>query len=288
MNVNPPLAYPAAGTLSAWWRQLAGHQPLAGWVAHLFCHRVEAVVQVARPRPLDPVERLVLGSLGDEPDVDAIRRSPLPAPLAFRLVRRLTEAGLVSGDAGRGWSRTSAGATAVRTGTVPAIEPDRHTLTFVERLDAGQRRIALPHFVPLSAVQSRSWKPSEECAFSVERIHDAIGQPAEWKSAFGFPADIVAGPTSTRDWKRVPTVRAEHFLAILLDTPDPLLPLKGFAIRPETMMPSPGPLFALAGAARTHVPELFPPIAIDVRPGVEFELVGDGMVRCIRHRPVVG
>jgi hypothetical protein len=285
MNVNSPLAYPAAGTLSAWWRQLAPQQPHAGWVAHLFCHRVEAVVQVSRPRPLDPVERLVLGSLGDDqPDVDAIRRSPLPAPLASRLVRKLTEAGLVCGDAGRGWSRTSAGKSAVRTGTVSAVESERQTLTFVERLDAGQRRIAPPHFVPLSTVQSRSWKPADDCAFSVEHIHDAIRRPAEWKSAFGFPADIVAGPASTRDWKRVPTVRAEHFLAILLETPDPVTPLKAFAIRAETMMPSPAPLFALPAVAKGHVPELFPSIPIDIRPGVEFELVGDGMVRCIRHR----
>ncbi len=46
MNVSTPLAYPAAGTLSAWWRQLASHEPTAGWVAHLFCHRVDAIVQV--------------------------------------------------------------------------------------------------------------------------------------------------------------------------------------------------------------------------------------------------
>jgi hypothetical protein len=286
MNVNPPLAYPASGTLSAWWRQLAGHQPLAGWVAHLFCHRVEAVVQVARPRSLDPVERLVLGSLGDDrQDAAAIRRSPLPAALAFGLIRNLMEAGLVSGDAGRGWMRTPAGTAAVATGALSTVEAERQTLTFVERLDAGQRRLAAPHFLPLASVPSRTWKPADECAFSVECVHEAIRQPAEWKAAFGFPADIVAGPTSTRDWKRVPTVRPEHFLAIVVDTPDSSSPLKGFAIRAETMMPLSSPLFALSAAARTHVPELFPPIPTDVRPGSEFELVGDGMIRCIRHRP---
>ena len=286
MNLNTPLAYPAAGTLSAWWRQLAPHQPLAGWVAHLFCHRVEAVVQVARSRPLDPVERLVLASLGDDrQDPDAIRRSPLPAPLALRLVRKLTETGLVTGDAGRGWMRTPAGSAVALSGTVPVLESERHTLTFVERLDGGQRRIAPPHFVPLASVPSRAWKPADECAFSVDRIHDAIRQPAPWKAAFRFPADIVAGPTSTADWKLVPTVRPEHFLAIVVDTPDPLLPLKAFAIRAETMMPLPSPLFALTGAVRAHVPELFPPIPADIRTGAEFELVGDGMVRCIRHRP---
>jgi len=55
MNIGSPLAYPAAGTLSAWWRQLAPQQPLAGWVAHLFCHRVDVVVGVARRDVLDPV-----------------------------------------------------------------------------------------------------------------------------------------------------------------------------------------------------------------------------------------
>jgi hypothetical protein len=285
MNPNTPLAYPAAGTLSAWWRQLAPHQPFAGWVAHLFCHRVDAVVQVARNRPLDPVERLVLASFGaGRPDPDAIRRSPLPAPVTLRFARKLTEAGLVTGDASHGWMRTPTGSAVLATGTVPAIESERQTLTFVERLDAGQRRIALPHFVPLASVQARTWKPADDCAFSVDRIHDAIRQPAPWKAAFRFPADIVAGPTPGGDWKRVPTVRPEHFLAIVVDTPDPLLPLKGFAIRAETMMPLSLPLFALTGAARAHVPELFPPIPADVRPGAEFELVGDGMVRCIRHR----
>jgi hypothetical protein len=279
MNVNTPLAYPAAGTLSAWWRQLAPHEPQAGWVAHLFCHRVDVVVQVARSRPLDAVERLVLASLDGAP------QSPIPAPLSSRLLRNLTDAGLAAGDAGRGWMRTPAGSAALAAGTTPALESQRQTLTFVERLDAGQRRIAPPHFVPLASVQSRAWKPPGECAFSVERIHDAIRQPAEWKAAFGFPADIVAGPASTRDWKRVPAVRPEHFLAILVETPDPSAPLKAFAIRAETMMPSPTPLFALSGEARGHVPELFPPIPADARPGVEFELVGDGMVRCIRHRP---
>jgi hypothetical protein len=286
MNVNTPLAYPAAGTLSAWWRQLAPYEPTAGWVAHLFCHRVDAVVQVSRARPLDPVDRLVLASLvEDRPDPDAILRSPIPAPLSSRLMRKLTDAGLAAGDSGRGWMRTPAGSAALATGSAPAIEPSRQTLTFVERLDAGQRRLAPPHFVPLASVQSRTWKPADDCAFSVERIHDAIRQPTEWKAAFRFPADIVAGPTPARDWKRVPAVRPEHFLAILIDTPDPAAPLKGFAIRAETMMPAPVPLFALPEAARAHVPELFPPIPADGRPGAEFELVGDGMVRCIRHRP---
>ena len=181
--------------------------------------------------------------------------------------------------------RTAAGTAVAQAGTVPAIEAERQTLTFVERLDAGQRRVAPPHFVPLAAVQSRTWKPADECAFSVDRIHEAIRQPAPWKAAFRFPADIVAGPASTNDWKLVPTVRPEHFLAIVVETPDPLLPLKGFAIRAETMMPHSLPLFALSAAARDHVPELFPPIPVDVRPGGEFELVGDGMVQRIRHRP---
>jgi hypothetical protein len=279
MNITTPLAFPAAGTLSAWWHQLAPHQPFAGWVAHLFCHRVDALVQVARPRPLDPVERLVLGSLSEQRR-DAIPPSPLPAPLSRRLVRKLAAAGLVADVAGS-WVRTGPGSAALETATVPTVEAERRTLTFVERLDGAQRRVAAPQYMPLAPVAARAWKPADDCAFAIDRIDDAVRQSPEWKAALSFPADIVAGPTPTRDWRHVPTVRPEHFLAILIDTPDPPVSLKAFAIRAETMMPGTTPLFVLPGAARTHLGDFFPTPPRDVRPTAEIELVGDGLVRSI-------
>jgi hypothetical protein len=279
MNITAPLAFPAAGTLSAWWRQLAPHQPIHGWVAHLFCHRVEAFVQIARPRPLDPVERLVLGSLSEERR-DPAPSSPIPAPLSRRLVRKLAAAGLVAEDAGN-WVRTGSGSAALASATVPTVVGEPRTLTFVERLDAAQRRIAPPQYMPLAPVASRVWKPADDCTFAIGGIDDAVRQAPEWKSALSFPVDIVAGPTPTRDWRRVPTVRPEHFLAILIDTPDPLLPLKGFAVRAETMMPGSTPLFTLPGAARAHLLDFFPSAPKDVKPTAEIELIGDGMVRCV-------
>ena len=164
-------------------------------------------------------------------------------------------------------------------------EPQRRILTFVERLDGAQHRTAPPHYINLATLPSRVWRPAEECAFSVDRIHDAIGQTSAWKLAFGFPADISHGPSAATDWRDVSMVRPEHYLAVIVDTPDASAPLKGFAIRAETMMPHPNPLFALPKAARELLPDFFPALPKEVVSTNEFELIGDGMVRAIHRRP---
>jgi hypothetical protein len=277
MTGSVPLAYPAAGTLSAWWRQLAPLEPRAGWVGHLFCHRVEAVVQVAVPLRLERLDELLLRSLsvGAAP--------PLPPPLMQRLYHQLSLAGLVAPISNGSWFLTPTGSAAVETGVFHERQAERRFFTFVERLDANQRRITLPHFLPLASTQPRSWRPSDESAFSIERLDDAIRQSSQWKETMQFPLDVVERPRGSGDWRSVPLVRPEHHLIVMVETADPSRALQAFAVRPETMMPHTSPLFALSAGVRNSIPELFPDLLRQpTTMAGEIDLVGDGLVRRIR------
>jgi hypothetical protein len=277
MSGSVPLAYPAAGTLSAWWRQLTPLEPKAGWVGHLFCHRVEAVVQVALPLRLERLDELLLKSLS----VGAV--PPLPAPLMQRLYHQLSIAGLVAASPNGNWRLTPAGTAAVETGVFHERQAERRFFTFVERLGANQRRIALPHFLPLAAAQPRSWRPSDDSTFAIDRLDDAIRQSDEWKETMQFPLDVVERPRGSSDWRSVPLVRPEHHLVVMVETADPSRALQAFAVRPETMMPHTSPLFALPAGIRNLIPEMFPDVPRQpITMAGEIDLVGDGLVRCVR------
>ena len=279
MSGSLPLAYPAAGTLSAWWRQLAPLHPRSGWVAHLFVHRVDAPVTVAVPRRLDGLEALLLHAARVEPAAPP----PLPMAIVQRVYRDLAGADLVKEVAGT-WKLTVAGADALASGLGPRREMQRRVFTFVERLDGQQRRVAAPHYLALAAAPPRPWKPGEDCAFALDRLTDAIARPNDWKTACGFPPDVIETPRASPDWRRVVLVRPEHHLAIIVDVPDETTPLQGFAIRPETMMPSTTPLFALSAAARPLLPDLFPTSPTGAHATNEFDLFGDGLSRGILRR----
>src|SRR5690349_10417649 len=117
MSGTAGFAFPAGATLAGWWRQLSPLAPSAWWVAHLFVHRVEALVEVAELRPLDPLEALLLQAL---PDAGSPARPPAPmlGGLAPVLYRRLCERGLVQRFGDR-WVRTSAASAALAGGSVP-------------------------------------------------------------------------------------------------------------------------------------------------------------------------
>src|SRR3954465_13160612 len=109
MSGSAAWAFPTDAILAGWWRQLSPLEPSAWWVGHLFCHRVEALVEVSEARALDPLEKLLLTALPEPAGSHARAPAPLLGGLAPVLYRRLAELGLVQRNGSGSWLLTEAG-----------------------------------------------------------------------------------------------------------------------------------------------------------------------------------
>src|SRR5207247_2133579 len=100
MTGASPLLFPASRVLAGWWRQLAPVKPLAVWFGHLFLHRVEALVAVARTNRPDPLGRLVLQSVAQAPVSTAAldARLHLGSSLLHQLLAHLQHEGLARAE----------------------------------------------------------------------------------------------------------------------------------------------------------------------------------------------
>jgi hypothetical protein len=236
------LAFPGSRTLAGWWRQLAPHQPLALWFAHLILHRVEAPVRVLRPyRPdalvlhllktLEFAERTAGPAGPSVSHVDQLLR--LGPQVLCRLLADLSREGLAQ-EMGESYRLAEAGKLALGGGEVPATRSERRSFYFLASPS--------PAFIALRRVETVPWVAGPDWSFDVDVLADCLRRPPEWKRRHGFPTDVL-GLAHEEDektdesgtWRRVVLDHPERLPAVLLlaagkdDAPR----LLGFAVRPD-------------------------------------------------------
>jgi hypothetical protein len=275
MNAAPAPAFPGSRVLAGWWRQLIPYRPEEVWVAHLALHRVEALVELTRPRRLDPFTLLVLGALRLEharaPDGGALRRLDERLHLGPGLVHQILQAlrgeGLAAEKGAGGWSLTALGEQALEQGEYPQRTQERRSFHFVQPRDNGPG--ASPHFLNLNNHNDLPAPVDEPWEFDPAALEASVARAAEWKARYGFPAEVsgVLGPgpgAAVTAWQQVIVDRPERLLTVLVrvTAPDRLL---GFAVRPEGWVLQAGaPAFAIEGRWDELFPEVnagLPPVA---------------------------
>ncbi|MBM4070027.1 MAG: hypothetical protein FJ271_13905 [Planctomycetes bacterium] len=230
------LAFPGSKTLAGWWRQLATHQPQAFGVGYLFLHRVEAAVQLIKPRRVDPFLLLLLQALDREAPANAKSvpcdlvarlegRLILNRQVLFQLLRSLESDGLAQERSGAGWGLTNNGRRALADGEYPVQAIDRRTFCFLERWQANGERAVSPHFVGWRGDGGQPWS-ADECPFDVNSLHECVQRPSEWQSRFDFPQEIQrvvalsspdaadGGSEESSVWQRVLVDHPERHLTV--------------------------------------------------------------------------
>jgi hypothetical protein len=252
MNAVPAPAFPGSRVLAGWWRQLAPSRPGGVWVGHLALHRVEALVELTRPRRPDPVALFVLDALRLEhgrqsqglPGSPAEMTRRLDArlhlgpPLVRQVLRQLQTEGLVLEDGLRGWALTPLGEQALERGEYPHSTQERRNFHFVQPRTNTPK--AAPHYLNLNSHSNAPTPVSEAWEFDPAALRSCVTRAAEWKERYGFPPEVsaVLGPAPRAEvaaWQQVIVDRPERLLAVMVRVageggPDRLL---GFAARPE-------------------------------------------------------
>jgi hypothetical protein len=243
-----PWAFPGSRTLAAWGRQLAPYQPRAFWVAHLFLHRVEALIRCEALQPVDPVLLLALQALsleefqpqaraslsittkaGSAYPLSALeRRLRLGPALVGQVLRRLAADGLAR-SADQDWQLTPLGREAISLGGLPWQRAQRQTFTFVERLNAAGQRVSPPAYLNLPTLAGIPWQMGDEGRFDPQWLRDCLRQPEQWKRRRGLAPDLrdvldLSSPPqrpeeangATQEWERIILDRPERCLTALV------------------------------------------------------------------------
>jgi hypothetical protein len=237
------LPFPGSRILAGWWKQLAPFQPQAIWVAHLFVHRVEALVSARHPAPLDTLPLLVLQSLalnlGDR--LEALDdRLQLGRPLLRQLVRLLETDKLVEANPSGGWLITASGRASLENGRIHRLIQERRSFHFVE----NEQTAHSPHFLRLTTTRRPSGAPpADDWHFDPQLLEECLRQSREWKERHSFPLEVstLLGPASdgvpdpSAAWQRIIVDQPEHILALLVltDGGDPGGRLVALAVRQE-------------------------------------------------------
>lgn len=209
MSVASPLPFPGSRTIGNWWHELNIYRPLRLWFCHLSLHRVETLVEVIRPAPLDSLRLALLQSL-------AAGQTPVALEPRFLtlLVRELTKAGLII-PVETGWELTDAGRVACSTGFVDIRSLERRSFYFVD----NQAVQGPPHLLPIER-SGIPFVPQEPWNFDPELLQAAVCQDSTWKKRFGFPMDITAvrlpDPVDP-DWKAVVLDQAEQLFLMFAE-----------------------------------------------------------------------
>ncbi len=279
MTAPAPLAFPGSRTLAGWWRQLAPLQPRGLWIAHLFLHRIEALVSVVRPCRADLFQQLILKALAlaaGESAGQLDRRLHLGSPFLGRVLAGLQREGLVASSPESPWRLTPTGRQALEHGEYPRVFQERRTFAFMESTLPDQP----PHFLNLNPAPGIPWLAPEGWGFDPAVLQGCIEQPVQWKQRVGFPLDVqkllVAEETPDPDtsaangkrdselprarssWQRVMLDRPERLLTALVVLPavDGGECLHGYPIRQEGWAMQAEPAFTLPAGWQEIFPEL--------------------------------
>jgi hypothetical protein len=292
MTGASPLLFPGSRVLAGWWRQLAPVKPLAVWFGHLFLHRVEALVSVARTGRPDALGRLVLQSVAQAPaSTSALDARLHLGPAVLRqLLAHLQHEGLARTDEPGRWTLTPLGNLALEKGSYSRPMQERRVFHFVA--DRRGQFGAEPRCVELHTSEVGPWSAAEGWAFDSVLLGGLVGRDPEWKCRHGFPLDVQEvlglrhGAGETNDgspstnhtdlprtaWRQVIVDVPEHLPAVLVlvsrggaeGTP-PAPQLRGFAVRQEGwVLHAERPAFTVATAWQETFPELAtePPLEV--------------------------
>jgi hypothetical protein len=196
------------------------------------------------------------------------RHVPLHVPILRRLVRTLTEEQLLRQDDDQiSHQLTEAGHLALKNRTVPRRAWKRGQFSFVERVDAGGRRLAPPHFLNIQEAAAVSWHAMEENFFDVAWLHDCLNQASDWKKAWNFPPEAMAFPAKTASLSADEVIvdRTERLLMAFLEVNKPEQEILGFGIRPEGwVLNAAEPILRLPASAAPLVAELSAPASLEL------------------------
>jgi hypothetical protein len=284
MTGASPLLFPGSRVLAGWWRQLAPVKPLAVWFGHLFFHRVEALVAVARTSRPDPLGRLVLQSVAQSPVSTTALDSRLhlgPAVL-HQLLAHLQKEGLTRANEPDRWALTPLGGEALAKGSYSRPIQERRVFHLVANRQ-GQVG-AEPRCVELHTSEVGPWPAVEGSTFDSVLFGELVGRDPEWKRRHGFPLDVQeilglphgAGAAneavltdnhtalSRAAWRQVIVAAAEHLTVVLVlvargggESSPPVQQLRGFAVRQEGwVLHAERSAFTVATAWQEMFPEL--------------------------------
>lgn len=263
-------SWPGSRVLLGWWRELARRKPQQLRLSRLVLHRVEALVRVARSRPLDRWQRALLSLAstrvpGPDELVNSLTDLQMDAQILGQLVRELTAAGLLERNGAELWRMTPAGRHALDTGAATVALEERRTFLFVDNVALGRP----PHFLPLELGPARiaaapALTEAARCSFDSSSLEACIRQTPEWKKRFRFPEDVEAlllpraEESPDTNWRRVILDAVEERLFVFLPTTQKsgAALLLGFLVRPEGWAMEPEPLLALADGWQEALPDL--------------------------------
>ncbi len=268
MTAVTSFVYPGSRILAGWWKDLAPRRPRSIWVAHLFVHRVEALVKLREATPLDLLSLFVLRALAlkAEATVGEIdQRLHLGSPFISQVLRRLDSEQLVALQSGgdRACLRP-AGRAAIERSAYDRDRLERRVFYFVE----SEQPERPPAFVPLRATPLSLPVPADEGkTFDPAWLRSCMLRPAAWKREHGFPpevqeivpADLPANPgTSPGAWRGVMVDRPEHLvvLFVLVGDRSDSAALRGHALRPEDWSVLDEPLLSLGNGWQETLPDL--------------------------------
>jgi hypothetical protein len=258
------LAFPNSQTLAGWWRQLSARCPSAIWVGHVRIHRVEALADTSRTKPLDHLARSILELLDLERNLaltdtraSSLREGwpvslsnlesalGLDSSLVRPVMMQLERGGLIasssrSEDATAAWFITIAGRRALESGNLASCIRERRQFNFLESLSTPPQF----RFVNLCCLEgggpvAPTPSETEVPVFDLEKLKSCIREPTDWKHRHGFPEDVVGlvplnDPAASEEpqdlWQRVPVDRLDLVCLALSREPGAL---HAFAVRPQ-------------------------------------------------------
>lgn len=263
-------SWPGSRVLLGWWRELARRKPQQLRLSRLVLHRVEALVRVARSRPLDHWQRGLLSLASTRvprPDelINSLTDLQMDVQILGQLVRELTAAGLLERNGAGVWRMTPAGRHALDTGTIPVAAEERRTFLFVDNAALGRP----PHYLSLElgparlAVEPASTEAARS-SFDSASLEACIRQTPDWKKRFRFPQDVEAlllpraDESSDTNWRRVILDAVEERLFVFVQTTQRsgAALLLGFLVRPEGWVMEPESLLTLADGWQEALPDL--------------------------------
>jgi hypothetical protein len=292
MTAALSLVYPGSRSLGEWWRQLVPLRPQTLWVAHLFLHRVEALVRLTKSYRPDRYSLLVLDALGLEIGQSVERldgRLHLGSQFTGRFLAALAAEGLAQHESNRGWFLTPLGQHARRHREYPRLGCERRAFHFLE---SGIE--SPPKFLNLAVSAAETWPGGDSWKFDVKHLHGCVTRNSEWKLRHDFPQEVetiltttaATGPLPSNPdskspqhadqansaagnepapWQRVVVHRPEYLLAVLIvaGIPGENKRLIGFAVQPKGwVLNTARPIISLG----EDWPEVFPKLAVDPLP----------------------
>jgi hypothetical protein len=199
---------PGSRTLLAWWRELGPLHPRHLWLSQLLLHRIEALVEIASPRQLDPFRLTLLRGLAlDRPHKNSVPvELHLDQQVLARLLHSLASDGLLTLSEGTHWELTPWGRAALMDGTYRPRARERRVFHFADNSHRGRPA----HFVRLAAPLRLASPAPEGRHFDANHLRACVERDPDWKRRHGFPEDIVAilDQSATQndessDWRRV-------------------------------------------------------------------------------------